>query len=59
MDPNELAKFRAVSEIARACRRQNEQLRQALGQYTQEQKKFDQENEALFSLVHENHRRKP
>lgn len=59
MTPDEISQLRTVSEIARACRRQNEQLRQALGQYTQEQKKFDQENEALFSLVHENHRRKP
>lgn len=57
MDPNELAKFRAVSEIARNYRRQNNILREALGQQTQERKQFDAENVELFAVVHRNHRR--
>ena len=57
MDPNELAKFRAASEIARNYRRQNERLREALGQQTQELKQFDAENVELFEVVHRNHRR--
>ncbi len=57
MDPNELAKFRAVSEIARNYRRQNNMLREALGQQTQERKQFDAENVELFAVVHRNHRR--
>lgn len=57
MDPNELAKFRAVSEIAKNYRRQNERLREALGQQTQDRKKFDEENVELFAVVHRNHRR--
>ncbi len=57
MDPNELAKFRAVSEIAKNYRRQNERLREALGQQTQEMKQFDAENVELFAVVHRNHRR--
>ena len=58
MDQNELAKFRATSEIARNYRRQNERLREALGQYTESQRKFDEENVELFAVVHKNHRRK-
>ena len=57
MDQNELAKFRATSEIARNYRRQNERLREALGQYTESQRKFDNENVELFAVVHKNHRR--
>ena len=58
MDPNELAKFRAASEIAKNYRRQNERLRVALGQQTQALKQFDAENVELFAVVHRNHRRK-
>lgn len=58
MDQNELAKFRATSEIARNYRRQNERLREALGQYTESQRKFDEENVELFAVVNKNHRRK-
>lgn len=58
MDPNELAKFRAMSEIAKNYRRKNNMLREALGQQTQELRQFDAENVELFAVVHRNHRRK-
>lgn len=57
MTQDEMAKLRATSEIAKNYRRQNERLREALGQYTQSLRSFDSDNKELFEVVHKNHRR--
>lgn len=57
MNQEELVKLRTVTEIARRTRRENDRLREALGQYTKAEQKFDRENVELFAVVHKNHRR--
>lgn len=57
MTTNDIAQLRTLSEIARRLRRENERLREALGQATEAQRKFDEESEELFRLVEENRKR--
>ena len=60
MNPDELARYRVIAEQNRKLRRlcekliqQNAELR---SQQTQETRAFDEDNAALFAIVHENHR---
>lgn len=60
MNPDELARYRVIVEQNRRLRRlcekliqQNAELR---SQQTQETRAFDEDNAALFAIVHENHR---
>ena len=57
MSPQEFANCRVVAEIYRKQRRENERLKAALGIRTEEAKQFDQENEDVFALVHQNRAR--
>ena len=60
MNPEELAKYRVLSELCRRLRRENEALKaenQALkAGLAADTRDFDEENRGLFAVVHENHR---
>ncbi len=58
MNTNDAAKLRIFADHLRRYRRENEQLREALGQETESSRAFDQENAELFQVVHANHERK-
>lgn len=60
MNPDDLARYRAIAEQNRRLRRycealksQNEELRQ---QQSAESKAFDEANEEMFLVIHRNHR---
>lgn len=53
----EIEKLRALTEISRKLRRENERLREQLGQITEAQKKFDEESEELFRFIEQNRKR--
>lgn len=60
MNPDELARYKALNEQNRRLRRycealkaQNEELRQ---KQSAESKAFDEANEELFLVIHRNHR---
>lgn len=60
MNPDELARYKALNEqnrrLRRACealKAQNEALRQGL---SAESKAFDEANEEMFQVIHRNHR---
>lgn len=60
MNPDELARYRVIAEQNRKLRRlcekliqQNDELR---SRQSEESRAFDEDNAALFAIVHENHR---
>lgn len=60
MNPDEIARYRAMAEQNRRLRRlcekliqQNAELR---SRQSQASRAFDEDNAALFAIVHENHR---
>lgn len=55
MMPNEVAQLRAMAEMNRRLRRENEHLRESLLMESEERKAFDDENVELFDVVHRNH----
>lgn len=55
MTPNETTQLRTMSEMNRRLRRENEHLRESLLLESKESKAFDDENVALFDVVHRNH----
>lgn len=55
MMPNEVAQLRAMAEMNRRLRRENEHLRESLLMESKERKAFDNENVELFDVVHRNH----
>ena len=55
MMPNEVAQLRAMAEMNRRLRRENEHLRESLLLESKESKAFDDENVELFAVVHRNH----
>ncbi len=57
MNANDVARLKFFSENFRRYRRENEQLREALGQETESARAFDRENLELFQVVHANHER--
>ena len=57
MSPEEFANCRVVAEIYRRQRRENERLKQALGIRTEADRKFSEEDEAVFAMVHMNRAR--
>lgn len=57
MQPNEIEKLRTLAEISRKLRRENERLREQLGQLTESQRKFDAETEELFRMIEKNRKR--
>lgn len=60
MNPEELAKYRVLSELCRRLRRENEALKsenQALkAGLAADTRDFDEENRGLFEMVHRNNR---
>lgn len=58
MMPNEVTQLRAMAEMNRRLRRENDRLREALGIETEGSKAFDAENVELFDVVHKNHGRR-
>lgn len=58
MMPNEVTQLRAMAEMNRWLRRENDRLREALGIETEGSKAFDAENVELFDVVHKNHGRR-
>ena len=57
MSPEEFANCRVVAEIYRRQRRENERLKKALGIRTEADRKFSEEDEAVFALVRMNRER--
>ena len=57
MSPEEFANCRVVAEIYRRQRRENERLKKALGIRTEADRKFSEEDEAVFAMVHQNRAR--
>lgn len=57
MTHEEYAKSRVVAELYRRQRRENERLRAALGQMTEERATFDREDREAFALVKMNRAR--
>lgn len=57
MQPNEIENLRTLAEISRKLRRENERLREQLGQLTESQRKFDAETEELFRMIEKNRKR--
>ena len=55
MMPNEVAQLRAMAEMNRRLRRENDRLRESLLMESKERKAFDDENVELFDVVHRNH----
>ena len=55
MMPNEVAQLRAMAEMNRRLRRENEHLRESLLLEAKKSKAFDDENVELFNVVHRNH----
>ena len=55
MMPNEVAQLRAMAEMNRRLRRENDRLRESLLMESKESKAFDDENVELFDVVHRNH----
>lgn len=58
MMPNEVAQLRAMAEMNRRLRRENEHLRESLLLEAKKSKAFDDENAELFDVVHKNHDRR-
>lgn len=60
MNPDEISRYRAMAEQNRRLRRLCEKLIQQNAELrslqTKEAKAFDDDNAALFAIVHENHR---
>lgn len=67
MNPEELAKYKAMAECLRRTRRENEQLRQQVDRLKQElaalkreqrlaDEAFARESQGIFEAIHENHR---
>ena len=50
MNPKDLANYRALAEVCRRVRRENDRLKELLGVQTQSAREFDAENE--LSLIH-------
>lgn len=57
MNPNDFANYRALAEVCRRVRRENDRLKQLLGVHTQSEREFDRENEDVFALVRMNRAR--
>lgn len=57
MSPEEFANCRVVAEIYRRQRRENERLKKALGIRLEADRKFSEEDEAVFALVRMNRAR--
>lgn len=57
MNANDFANYRALAEVCRRCRRENDRLKQMLGMQTQSSREFDRENEDVFALVRMNRER--
>ena len=57
MSPEEFANFRVVAEIYRRQRRENERLKKMLGIRIEADRKFAEEDEAVFALVRMNRAR--
>lgn len=57
MNAQEFANCRALAEIYRRSRRENDRLKEALGQQTEASRQFDRENEDVFALVRANRQR--
>lgn len=57
MSPEEFANCRVVAEIYRRQRRENERLKKLLGIQTEADRKFSEQDEAVFALVRHNRER--
>lgn len=57
MNPNDFTNYRALAEVCRRVRRENDRLKQMLGVHTQSEREFDRENEDVFALVRMNRAR--
>lgn len=57
MNVQEYGNYRAVAEMARRARRENDRLREQLGQQTEARREFDRQDREAFALVRQNRRR--
>lgn len=57
MNQNDFANYRALAEVCRRVRRENDRLKEMLGVQTQSAREFDAENEDVFALVRMNRAR--
>ena len=51
MNVQEYVNYRAVAEMARRARRENDRLREQLGQQTEARREFDRQDQEAFDLV--------
>ena len=51
MNVQEYGNYRAVAEMARSARRENDRLREQLGQQTEARREFDRQDQEAFDLV--------
>lgn len=51
MNVQEYGNYRAVAEMARRARRENDRLREQLGQQTEASREFDRQDQEAFDLV--------
>ena len=57
MNVQEYGNYRAVAEMARRARRENDRLREKLGEVTEERREFDRQDREALALVRQNRRR--
>ena len=51
MNVQEDGNYRAVADMARRARRENDRLREQLGQQTEARREFDRQDQEAFALV--------
>ena len=51
MNVQEYGNYRVVAEMARRARRENDRLREQLGQQTEARREFDRQDQEAFDLV--------